>query len=920
MRRMWSRLRAALRRVVDGGAKDAELSDELRAFVEHDAESRIRSGMTPADARRAALIELGGAEQVKERVRESAAGARWEIFFRDVRFAMRALVRAPGFSLSVIGNLSIGLAAMIVAFALINGSLRRSPPSIQNPDRLAQIGIQEEIGFRRGDARTALADYPDVVRTLREGMPSLEGLASFTESDVAATLPQARSIPAAFVSPNYFDVLGVRPGIGRTFAPDEEGGAASPAAVISRGLWMREFGGDPSVIGRTIQTGGQIFEVIGVAPQGFAGPFPWSSAELWLPIGLVDRVAMDDPFGQPGTRSIRYLGRMRDGVGVDRVEAELGVVARRLGVARPAGERQAGRLVASADDSVERVSIDVSNLSGLGADLVEVVAFILPLPLLVLAIACVNAANLLLVRASRRGREMALRLALGASRLRLVRQLISESLILAVGTALLALPLAWWSLQVIAASFVEWPLALDGTVVAGALATAFLTALGFGLVPALRATGLRPSAALGTSAEGSGGTRAESRGRRVLVAGQIALSLGLLASGLQLASAMKSEPPGADPDRLLLASFDLAQLRSSTAESNAFYEALLDRASKLRGVEAAGLSGRDLLWSSSTASFANQVFLSGRDLQWTSDAQVGNSTFLSPDGRRFTIAGSAGGDFFRAVGLDLRQGRDFTPADRRDIPEVAIVTERLASMIQGGALGRILHVSPGPFPADPEADVRIVGIVESPVELYGQDVAAIFFPSPFFPSRVQNGTARTLYVRAQGPAGPLAAAIREIVAQLDRRVPLLELATLDQKIRSDTRFQGRLVLAQTAAVLGIVALLLASVGLYGVTSYSVAMRMREIAVRMALGARADRVVAMVLRQALAVAAIGAAIGGLVAIAAVPVIQSQLFGVPGLDVATLGGSAALLTAAMLVASLLPAWRAARLDPIAVLREE
>jgi predicted permease len=596
-------------------------------------------------------------------------------------------------------------------------------------------------------------------------------------------------------------------------------------------------------------------------------------------------------------------------------------VARRLGVARPAGAPpQAGRLVASADDSVERVSVDVSNLSGLSDDLAEVVTFVLPLPLFVLAIACVNAANLFLVRASRRGREIALRVALGASRLRLVRQLISESLILAVGAALLALPLAWWGLQLIAASFVGWPLPLDGTVVAGALVTAFLTALGFGLVPALRATGLRPSAALGPSAEASGGTRAESRGRRVLVAGQIALSLGLLASGLQLASAMKSEPPGADPDRLLLASFDLAQLRASTAESDAFYEALLDRASKLPAVEAAGLSGRDLLWSSSSAGFANQVFLSARDLQWTSDAQVGNSTLLFPDGRRFTIAGSAGGDFFRAVGLDLRQGRDFTPPDRRDIPEVAIVTERLASMIQGGALGRILHVSPGPFPGDPEADVRIVGVVESPVGLNGQEVAAIFFPSPFFPSRVQNGTARTLYVRAQGPAGPLAAAIRQIVAQVDRRVPLLELVTLDEKIRSDTRFQGRRVLAQTAGVLGIVALLLASVGLYGVTSYGVAMRTREIAVRMALGARADRVVAMVLRQALAVVTIGAVLGGLMAVAAGIGIQAQVFGVPLVDVATLSGSAALLTAAMLVASLLPAWRAARLDPIAVLRDE
>ena len=282
-----------------------------------------------------------------------------------------------------------------------------------------------------------------------------------------------------------------------------------------------------------------------------------------------------------------------------------------------------------------------------------------------------------------------------------------------------------------------------------------------------------------------------------------------------------------------------------------------------------------------------------------------------------TTGASAGGDFFRALELDLLQGRDFTPADRRDIPEVAIVTERLASMMQGGALGRSLHVATGP--GAPEADVRIVGIVESPAELYGQDVAAIFFPSPYFPSKLQNGTARTLYVRAQGPADSLAPALREIVAQIDRRVPLLELATLDQKIRSDASFQGHRVLAGTAAALGIVALLLASVGLYGVTSYSVAMRVREIAVRMALGARADLVVAMFLRQALALATIGSVLGGLVAIAAGLVIRAEVFGVAGVDIAALGGSAALLAAAMLLASILPAWRAARVDPNSVLRE-
>ena len=918
MRRAWCRLRAMLRRLVDGGVGDAELGEELRAFVEHDTESRIRSGTTPEDARRAALIELGGGEQVKEHVRDARTGVRLEGIVRDIRYAMRSLARSPGFSSSVIGNLSLGLAAMIVAFALINGSLRRPSPGIQDPDRLVEIGILENRPIGSRTARTALADYPDVARVLDEGMPGLEGLASFAESDVAAMLPEPRSLRAAFVSSNYFDVLGVRPEIGRAFAP-EEGAAASPVAIISRGLWMREFGGEPSVIGRPVQTGGQVFEVIGVAPPGFAGTASnVRGVDLWLPIGFADRVATDDdPFRQSRDHLIRYVGRMPEGGGVERVEAELSVVAGRLGVARPAGDPNAGRLVASADDSVERVGAEVSGLTRSDA-VGEVVALVLPIPLLVLVLACVNAANLLLVRASARSREVAVRLALGASRLRLVRQLIVESLVLAIGAALLALLLAWSGLQVIAASFVMWPMPLDGTVVAGALATAVLTALGFGLVPALRAAGQRPSAAFGTSPAGSGGTRAESRGRRILVAGQIALSLGLLASLFQLTSTLQSEPPGTDPERMLLASFDLAQLRMSSSESNAFYAALFDRASTLPGVEAAGLSGRDLLWTSSL-SFAHEVFLSGPDRLWTSDAQPGNLDILDPARRsRVTLAGSAGGNLFRALGLDLVQGREFAPTDRRDIPEVAIVTERLASMIQGGALGRSLHVST--FPGAPEADVRIVGIVESPVEIYGQEVAAIFFPSPFFSSRHQDGTARTLYLRARGPAGPLAPAIREIVAQINPRVPLLELSTLDEKIRSDTKFQGRRVLAGTAAVLGIVALLLASVGLYGVTSYSVAMRGREIAVRMALGARANRVVAMVLRQALPIATTGSVLGGLAGIAAGLVIRAEMFGVPGVDVVALAGAAALLAAAMLLASLLPAWRAARLDPIALLRQE
>jgi predicted permease len=896
-------VRAALRRVLDGGARDADLSEELRAFVEHDADSKIRSGMTPEEARRAALIELGGAEQVKEYVREARAGARWEGIFRDFRYAVRSLGQARGFSLSVIGNLSLGLAATTVAFAFINGALLRPFPGVRDQNRLVTLGILERTPFGSTLPLTAMADYPDVYRALREGMTSLEGLASVTESDVAVTLPQPRSFPAEFVSPNYFDVLGVQPEVGRTFAP-EGGQAESAVAIIGHALWTQEFGRDPSVAGRPIQVGGQIFQIVGVAPQGFRGTTQsptQTGVELWLPISFVDRVGDPLSFGRgnivilndtPGERLIRYVGRMRNGVRADLVETELAVVARRV--------------VTPANDLTAPVVTEVSSLSRLNdrTNAGQIVAIIVSIPLLVLAIACVNAANLFLVRASRRRREMALRLALGASRLRLVRQLVIESLVLSIGAAVLALPLAWWGLQWVAA-FMTIPMPLDGTVAAGALVTAFLTALGFGLAPALHAAGEHPSAAVGTSPAGSGGTRAESRGRRVLVAGQVALSLALLATGFQLTSALESlaEPPGTDPDRLLLVSFNLGHLRFSPAKSDAFYAALLDGVSRLPGVAAAGLSSRNL------------------GLGWDPFFDPANAVRVDPgngpDGRLLRASASTGGDYFKALGLDLVQGREFVAADRREIPDVAIVTESLASQLfKNAPLGRSLRAST-PFPGAVPADLRIVGVVESPLGPSGEEVQAVFFPS-HFPSPIQRGTARTLHVRADGPAAALAPAIRDLVAGLDPRVPILELGTLDQTIRADILQQR--MLARGAAILGIVALLLASAGLYGVTSYSVAMRWREIAVRMALGARPDRVLTMVCRQALAVATIGAVLGGLAAIAAGLVIRAEVFGVAGVDVVPLGGSAALLAAAMLLASILPAWRAARLDPMAVLREE
>jgi predicted permease len=873
-----------LRRMLHGEASRDELSEEVSAFLEHDIESKIRSGMTPRDARRAALIELGGADRVKERVWDNAAGARWESAFRDLYYALRSLGQARAFSASVIGSLSLGLAATIMAFALINGALLpRTLPGVQDTDRLVTLGILREVFGPGGSQfrlrRTTWSDYPDVVSSL-EGMTSLEQVASFTESEMVVTLPQPVSLRSAFVSPDYFDVLGVRPEIGRAFAPNE-GGADAAVAIIGHGLWTGEFGGDPGVIGAPIQVGGQPFQIIGVAPQGFTGTSQGAGVELWVPIAFVESLASNSR----DEYRIGYLGRIRDGTDIDRVEIELGVIA--PGIA------------ASATNPADSVRVEVSPVNESdGFDVLEA-ASLLGVPFLVLAIGCVNAANLMLVRSMRRAREVAIRLALGASRLRLVRLLVTESLILALGATLLALPLASSGMRVLAAIIgYSFATPLDGTVVAGAVVTAFLTALAFGLVPALRSTSQNPSAALGTAHAGSGGTRGHSRGRVVLVAGQVALSLGLVGTTFQLTSALEqaSIPPTDSPDRLLLASFNLEATGYSSAEIEAFYFALLDGASRLPGVEAAALSDRDLTdgWADSPPA----VGVSG-----------------SPDSLGgFVLSGYAGGDYFDVLGLELVRGREFDATDRRDTPETAIVTERLAALYGGAAeaLDRSVYVSniadtPG------RTVLRIVGVVESPVAPSGEGVAAIFFPYP-----VLQGTSLTLYLRATGPAAPLAPVVRDLVSRLDSGVPILHLGTLEQMFGAANL--DELNLARVAALIGIATVLLASLGLYGVTSYSVAVRAREIAVRMALGARSGSVQTMILRQALFIALIGSVIGGVAATAIGALIRAEIVDVASVDVQALSLSAACLAVAMLFASFVPARRAARLDPYSVLREE
>ncbi len=899
---MW-RLRQSLMRVFSFlrvRNTERELDREVRAHLALLADDYENRGMSPAEARTAARRALGGVEQTKELHRDQRSFPLVNSVWQDLRYAGRTLSQAPGFSLSVIASLSIGMAAVVAAVAFINGVMFHPYPGIDERDRLVELRMLRGTrvpGYWSAN-RIAMSDYPENYRILRDGLRSLENLASYVGGDVSATLSQPTVLRSVLVSANYFDVLDIGPEIGRFFAPEEDELTNAYVAVIGHNLWVREFGGDPGAIGRLITVADQNVEIVGVAPDGFAGAgysFGRPGYEVWLPIPLTELVLKDVPSvvrgQQPGDREIQYIGRMKDGVEVPLVQAELDVVAPQTATIgfRPGpvmGEASILSMIHPSDGAL-------------------LTALILSIPILVLIIGCINAANLLLARASRRDREMAIRLAVGASRWRLIRQLIVESLVLALGAAAVALPLAWWGLQ-FATPFLLVPMPLDAAVLAAALGTAVVTAIVFGLIPALRATTHRPAAQLSASRAGIGPAPGQSRGRRALVAVQVALSLGLLATGTQLVSALKAVggTAGIDSDRLLMVSFDLEQLRFSSVEADAFYERLLDRVSTLPGVEAAGLAHRTMLWKFGVGG----LVLKNSVAAWRPADR--------PEDARVYSGGYTAGDLTEVLGLGLLEGRVFTQEDREGTPKVAILTEPLASQLfDGPAVGQILSVST----RDQDAQsVRIVGVVEAPRDPHYRRDGDGSVPAVFLPSLLQEQPARTLYVRSRGPALALAPVVRDVVDGIDPRVPLLEAASLEQLNREDLGPQRGL--AQVAAFLGVVAMFLATLGLYGVTSYLVSMRSREIAVRVAFGARPGSLMAMVFRQGLTMAAIGVVFGSVAAIAVGVWIQAEVLGAAGVDAATLAGSAALLTIAMLVASAIPARRAARLDPMHVLRSD
>jgi predicted permease len=820
-------------------------------------------------------------------------------FMQDLRFAARLLARSPGFTAVAVLSLALGIGANSTIFTLVNAVLLRPLPAA-DPDRLVAVFTTDERN--RGAFLNHMPTSPLNFEDYRKGAGDV-----FSGMVARVGLPLAFSgkgepeqIFGEMVSGDFFGVLGVKPALGRVFLPDEDKvPGASLVTVLSHGFWQRRLGGDPAVVGREITLNGHAFSVVGIAPDGFKGTNAIAAPALWVPRMTHPQLATG--FLKENVDSRRALifgitGRLKPGVTLAQADASLKTIASRLASEYP--EDNGGRSVVLLPLAQATIDPDFR------ANMVSAAGLLLTVVGLVLLIACANVANLMLARASVRQREVAVRLSLGASRGRLVRQLLTEGLLLALVAGVLGLLIAYWAQGVL---WSQRPpgLALDAVdltpnlrVLGFTLAVSLLTALVFGLAPAFRTS--RPDI-VGELKQRGGPATFGNRPfnlRSLLVAGQVALSLvALLGAGLFVKSLGNAQriDPGFDHEKLAVLTVDLGAQGYGEAQAREFHRRMLERAKALPGVERATLASGVPLFQ---GGLLRTVFPEGVD---SSDRKNGKLVQLN------TVEPG----YFETMGIALERGRDFALSDHPDSPHVVVVNRTMAKQFwpEQDAIGKRFKF----FGQDwwnevigVAADGKYNFLGENPQPHIYLSLGQTFEP------------AVSLHLRASGdPATALGMARRE-VQQLDRALPITNVFSYAEILRQSL-WAPRMG-AWLLAVFGLLSLGLAVIGIYGVMSYAVNQRTRELGLRMALGANPGDVLKLVVRQGMTLAAAGIAVGLALSFAGTRLVGNLLFGVSMRDPLIVVGIPLLLALAALVASALPAWRAARVDPTVALRIE
>jgi len=820
---------------------------------------------------------------------------------QDLRSGIRMLKKSPGFTFVAVLSLALGIGANTAIFTIINAVFLHPLP-VQEPAQLAEMftrdtkTIEANANFQL--TPTSLPNYEDY----RDQNTVFTGLAAVTFALPLNWGGQAepQQLQASMVSPNFFDVLGVKPYRGRFFYPDEgKKVGADPIAVLSYALWVRRFGSDPRVVGQTITLNATSYTVIGVAPPNFKGIVSLAPPDvLWVPLSMRDYVLtgqLKDLQNHRRMRWINIVGRLKPNVSVDRARSALKTIASALEKEYP--RDNPGRTCEVYPLNQSALGINQrAQFSLAGGVLMGVVG-------LVLLIACVNLANLLLAQAARREKELTLRAALGAGRFRLVRQLLTESTLLSLVGGIAGLLIAFWGRKLLwsfrppflADGSID--LSFDSRVLFFTLAISLLTGLAFGIIPALKASNTDLNEVL--KAGGRGGTIgwAHNRMRSLLVVSEIALALvALIGAGLFLRSMQKAQEinPGFESKNLFQYNFDLGALRYTPDHGQQFFRDAVEHAKSVPGVADATVSSDGIL----NGGFVGTVFREGEQ---------------SDPNNRGTLVGfdDVLPGYFAALHIPTISGRDFTDFDRENTTHVVIVNKAMADLVWPGqeALGKRFTIV-----VDPN-QYEVIGVVATTlVNQVGEDPQ----PVAYMPMRQQYSPAGSIVVRTTGNPEAAMGAVRAQVNQLDRNLALTNGQTVEQ-ILSQGLWAARMG-AALLGLFGLLALILASIGIYGVLSYSVTQRTSEIGIRMALGAQSQQVLKLVLRQGMVLAGIGVLVGVAIALPITRFASTLLYGVSVWDPVTYIAITLLLMAVAFFACYLPARRATRIDPLVALRFE
>jgi predicted permease len=897
-------LKMRLRALVRDNKMEQELDEEMSLHLERMVEQNIAQGMSRKDARSAALRDFGGFEQAKEKCRD-ARGTRWlGDLLQDLRFGARMMRKAPGFTAVAVLALGLGIGVNTAILSAVNAFVLRPLP-VERPEEL----VAPYWGKRMDAEVWGKFSYPNFA-DIRDQNNSFSDLCAWSETSAGISSSASRNagdseraevIWGELVSGNYFDVMGVKPSLGRGFLPEEDRSPnANPVVVIGHSLWQWRFDSDAAILGKTIYLNGHPFTVIGVMPESFLGSESHLRKAFWVPLMMAQRFGRRAEWETDRTYALfKLYGRLKQGLAIAEAEADLNLVAEHLAQLYP---------TENGDTKIQLTT----ELDGQYADATRVIKYGSFLALcvagLVLLVACANVANLMLARAATRAREIGIRLALGAGRGRIVRQLLTESVLLALLGGVLGWALAHLGADVIHAAFppvpypVSFDFAPDGYVLKWMLLVSILTGVIFGLAPALLAS--RPNlVAVIKGGAGQPSSRRRWSLRGALVVAQVTISIVvLICAGLFIRSLgqARQTDPGFQAENLVTMMINPGLLAYDSQETvRRFFPELLRRIEAQPGVRAAALVNEMPLQIEHLA--RSPVVKEGEADPPPNQGVSSDCSFVTPK-------------YFDALRASLVMGRDFTDLDTIDAPPVVIVNQEFARKFYGGeqnAIGKRFRFERGtPL-------MEIIGIAKD-----GRYRSLYEDPQPymFLPVYQHPRTGMTLLVSAEsrGAQQAVVESARREIARMDSRLPVYGVMTGEDNL--SIAYWGPRVAAGMATTFGVLALVLATIGLYSVMTYSVSQRTREIGIRMALGAQVRDVLRLIVSQGMRMALIGIVLGLAGAFALTRVLASLLFGVGATDPATFVGVVFLLVAVALLACYIPARRAARVNPLVALRQE